>query len=239
MKTETETWFGRALSLFRAFKEAGFNPGSVFDVGSSDSGWSYYVSRVFPAAHYDLFEPLFDRKAFYRDNTAGILIARPDIRIHKVAVGEIDGTIRMGVDASGYGASTLVTETDATFTELAEIPMRRLDSLALELGLPRPELLKIDVQGGELAVLRGSGSLLDTVQLIQVETWFLRRYGRGTPLHHEISDYLNAKGFLLVALGDCYYGHVHELYAADAFFARADLLRQLAGRLPEDSLTDN
>jgi FkbM family methyltransferase len=237
VETESKNWFWHATNLFHAFKEAGFEPRAIFDIGSSDSGWSYQIAQIYPAAQFDLFEPLLDHKAFYRDNTVGILRARPDFRIHKVAIGEIDGITRMGIDEVGYSASTLVTETDATFTELIEVPIRRLDSIASELDLPRPEVLKMDVQGGELGVLLGSGSLLDTVQLIQVETWFLRRYGDNTPLHHEISEYLEAKGFLLVALGDFYYGELHELYAADAFFARRALLERCAGKLSKQSLT--
>jgi FkbM family methyltransferase len=238
METEDKTWCRPDINLFRAFKEAGFEPHAIFDVGSSDSAWSYSVSQVFPAAQFDLFEPLVGHKASYRDSTAGILQVRPGFRVHKVAIGDFDGTTRMGVDGPGYGASTLITQADGTFTELVEVPVRRLDTIAFELGLPRPELLKMDVQGGELAVLMGSGSLLDTVQLVQVETWFLRRYGDGTPLHHEISDYLNAKGLLQVAFGECYYGELHELYAADAFFARTDLLSRCAVRLPKSSLTE-
>jgi FkbM family methyltransferase len=231
-----KAWYWRELNLFRAFKEAGFEPTAVFDIGSSHSGWSYEVAQVFPAAQFDLFEPLLDHKAHYRDNTREVLLARPDFRIHKVAVGNFDGTTRIGLDESGYGASTLVTQPNATFREMIEIPIRRLDTIVFELGLPRPEVLKLDVQGGELAVLTGSGALLDTVSLIQTETWFLRAYGNDTPLHHEIDQYLNAKGFFLVEFGEFYYGDSHELHSSDAFFARADLLRRLAGRLPKASL---
>jgi hypothetical protein len=117
----------------------------------------------------------------------------------------------------GGFSRTLVTETNDTFTDLVNVPIRRLDSLAFEQGLPRPEVLKIDVLGGELGVLVGAGSLLDSVQLIQTEVWLLRRYGNQTPLLREIVEYPSAKGFLLIAFGGCYYGDLHELYATDAF----------------------
>jgi len=237
VESESKAWYLHEVNLFRTFKEAGFNPGSIFDIGSSHSGWSYEVSQVFPAAQYDLFEPLLDHKAFYRDNTAGILKIRPDFRIHRTAIGNFDGTTHIGVDESGYGASTLVAQTGGTFSEVVEVPVRRLDTIAFQLGLPRPDILKMDVQGGELAVLTGSGSLLDTVQLIQAETWFSRSYGNDTPLHHEVAQYLNAKGFLLVEFGQCFYGDSHELYSVDAFFARSDLLKRLAAGLPKGSLT--
>jgi FkbM family methyltransferase len=234
---ENETYFQHETNLFRAFKEAGFEPRVFFEVGSSNSGWSFQMADLFPAARFHLFEPLIDHKKFYRENTALILQERPDFRVHKVAVGDLDGTIKMGVDATGYSASTLVMETNDTFTELIEVPIRRLDSLVFEQDLPRPEVLKIDVQGGELGVLIGAGSILDNVQLIQTEVWLMRRYGNQTPLFHEIIDYLSTKGFLLIGFGGCYYGDLHELYATDAFFARNELLARSAAKLAKESLT--
>jgi len=127
-------------------------------------------------ARFHLFEPLVDQKDFYRENTALILRERPDFRVHKVAIGDFDGKTKMGMDESGYGSSILVPERNATFTELIEVPMRKLDSLVAEQDLPRPEVLKIDVQGGELGVLTGDAASLDTVQLIQAEVWLMRRY---------------------------------------------------------------
>lgn len=231
------TYFSHEIKLFCAFRDAGLNPGVFFDVGSSNSGWSFQMTGIFPAARFHLFEPLVDRKAFYRENTMNILRERPDFQIHKIAVGDRDGVTKIGVDESGYSASTLVTETNAFFPELLEVPIRRLDTLVSQEGLARPEVLKIDVQGGELGVLIGAGSLLDNVQLIQAEVWLMRRYGTGTPLFNEIGEYLSARGFLFVAFGDFYYGELHELYAADAFYARIDLLERCANKLPKGSLT--
>jgi FkbM family methyltransferase len=237
VENESTIYFRHETNLFRAFKDAGFEPRVFFDIGSSNSGWSFQMADLFPNAQFHLFEPLVDHKAFYRENTALILQERPDFRVHKVAIGNFDGKTKMGMDESGYGSSILVPETNATFTKLIEVPMRKLDSLVAEQDLPRPEVLKIDVQGGELGVLTGAAASLDTVQLIQAEVWLMRRYGSGTPLCHEITEYLSTKGFMLVAFGDFYYGDLHELYAADAFFARAELLSRCAPELPKSSLT--
>jgi FkbM family methyltransferase len=237
VESESTIYFWHETNLFRAFKEAGFAPRVFFEVGSSNSGWSYQMSTLFPSARFHLFEPLVDHKEFYRENTARILKLRPDFRIHKIAVGQVDGTTKLGVDASGYSASTLVTQTTEKFTELVEVQVRRLDTLVFEQDLPRPDVLKMDVQGGELAVLIGAGPLLDTVQLIQAEVWFARGYWEQTPLFHEINEYLGAKGFLFLAFGDAYYGDLHEFYSADAFFARKELLQSCAERLPKGSLT--
>jgi FkbM family methyltransferase len=237
VENEPTNYFRHETNLFRAFKEAGFEPRVFFEIGSSNSGWSYEMAALFPASRFHLFEPLIDYRDVYRENTESILRARPSFRVHKVAVGDCDGTIKMGVDASGYRSSILVAEMNETFTEVIEVPIRRLDTLAFEEDLPRPEVLKIDVQGAELNVLTGAGSLLATVQLIQAEVWLTRGYWKQTPLLFEISEYLNARGFLLVDFSGSYYSDLHELYATDAFFARRELLEQYANKLPKGSLT--
>lgn len=235
--SENTTYFAHEAKLFRAFQEVGFEPRVIFEIGSSNSGWSYEMSTLFPAGRFHLFEPLIDHKDFYRENTARILKARPDFRVHKIAVGDVDGITKMGVDPSGYGASTLVAEMNETFTEVIEVPIRRLDTFVFDVDLPRPDVLKIDVQGAELAVLIGAGALLDSVQLIQAEVWLTRGYWKQTPLLHEIGEYLSGKGFLLVAFGGSYYSNLHELYATDAFFAQSQLLERYADKLPKGSLT--
>ena len=90
------TYFSHEIKLFRAFRDAGLNPGVFFDVGSSNSGWSFQMAGLFPAARFHLFEPLVDHKAFYRENTMNILQERPDFQVHKIAVGDRDGIIRSG-----------------------------------------------------------------------------------------------------------------------------------------------
>jgi hypothetical protein len=60
----------------------------------------------------------------------------------------------------------------------------------------RPCLLKIDVQGFELYVLKGAGETLDLVDEILVEASFVELYD-GQPLAHEIVNYLGERGFRL------------------------------------------
>ena len=110
MANESTPYFWHETNLFRAFKEAGFEPRSSSRLGHPTPVGPSKWQTLFPTARFHLFEPLVDHKDFYRENTARILQLRPDFRIHKIAVGDVDGTIKMGVDASGYSASTLVTE---------------------------------------------------------------------------------------------------------------------------------
>jgi FkbM family methyltransferase len=218
-------------AILRAFCKAGFAPKVIYDIGSSHSGWSYAISKIFPSAEYHLFEPLLDIKPFYRENTARVLLARPGFVLHKVALGSSDGQVKMISDRSGYGASTLTGWSYGDFNEVHKVPIRRLDTLRRELNLPLPELVKMDVQGGELNVLIGAEQTFRKVKYFQLEVWLKRFYRRRTPLLHEVNGYLRKKHFRLVELGDHYYSKLHELYSLDAYFVRSDLLRRVRGRL--------
>ncbi|SFL56928.1 methyltransferase, FkbM family [Halogranum rubrum] len=80
------------------------------------------------------------------------------------------------------------------------IEVRRGDSVVAS-GYPAPDMLKIDVQGAELQVLRGLGGLLDGVDTIYVElhTEKSKRYGTTTD---EIEAFLREEGYSLTHLGD-------------------------------------
>jgi FkbM family methyltransferase len=238
MSQTNRPYFWREINFFRAFKGCGFEPKAIFDVGSAHAGWSWQISSVFPEATFHLFEPLVDYKPYYQKWTASALAERPNLRIHKIALGREDGWTPFGSDDAGYSGSTLVAAPSAYFPEMYRFQIRRLDSYVAELRLPTPDVLKVDVQGGEIAVLEGSGSLLEGVQLIQIETWLRRGYDGKTPLLHEIIDYLSRFRLQLVEFGDCYYDELHQIYALDAFFAHSELLNRYRGKLPKDALID-
>jgi FkbM family methyltransferase len=79
------------------------------------------------------------------------------------------------------------------------VPSRRMDSLLPELGINRIDLLKIDTQGHDLAVLRGAANTLQSgiVRAVLIEVNFLSMYeGEGSWL--EIAGTLDAAGYKLV-----------------------------------------
>ena len=63
----------------------------------------------------------------------------------------------------------------------------------------RPAALKIDVQGAELAVLRGATDLLSEVDAILVECSFLELYG-GQALADDVIRFVHERGFMLSAM---------------------------------------
>ncbi len=58
------------------------------------------------------------------------------------------------------------------------------------------DILKLDIQGGELAALKGAETLLSNkqIKLIYSETYFKQQYDR-QPLFHDIAKYLEQFGY--------------------------------------------
>lgn len=90
----------------------------------------------------------------------------------------------------GYTVSGSLDSFDAA-TETVSIPLRRLDAILDEQGIRHVDLLKIDVEGAEAAVLRGATASLDHVDRVVVETTDDRT-------GHEVRELLLDRGFDLV-----------------------------------------
>lgn len=97
---------------------------------------------------------------------------------------------------TGIGAS----EPEGNFHVLRteSIVTHRLDEIA---ECPRPDYLKLDVQGAELDVLAGGQRALEDCLVVESEVEFVPFY-EGQPLFAEVDQFLRARGFALHRLID-------------------------------------
>ena len=130
------------------------NPGDViYDVGANVGYMSVLAARlVGPAGRVECFEPLPANIDVLRRNLESNDFA--NFAIHEVAVSDHDGHVRMSLgDGLRMGNGQIVQTTDQA---TIEVPVQRLDGLRLR----APQLVKVDVEGVELAVLRGMAETL-------------------------------------------------------------------------------
>lgn len=80
-----------------------------------------------------------------------------------------------------------------------QVELVRLDSGLFSVEASSPILLKLDIQGHELAALEGASGLLGLTELIEMEV-SVRELYKGQPLVLEAANKLNDLGFQLVAL---------------------------------------
>lgn len=78
----------------------------------------------------------------------------------QIALGEVNETARIAFDPRFAGSASFHGNEVTPCSESHLIPVRRLDDLVADDTIRRPHLIKIDVEGHELGVIRGA---LDTI----------------------------------------------------------------------------
>lgn len=216
--------FGADQRFLGRLRRQGFRARVIYDVGASTGVWSETMLGIFPDARCHLFEPLAYHPLF-----AAALQQRlervPNLALHAIAVGDRDAEQTIAVAEDGFGSSLNDRGDLPLIRERRSVAVRRLDSYVREQSLEPPDIVKIDTQGFEAAVLRGGEETIRHAGALLVETWLERDYGPGTPLLPEIIAALKPLGLTLVDFGESFRDESGRLYSVDAFF--------LAGRLAE------
>jgi FkbM family methyltransferase len=207
---------------FRHLNKLGLDLVHFFDVGASIGRWSSRVSRDFPRATYNLFEPLIDHCPSYRQKMDTTLARHPNFRLHKVALGaECKRTWMYLYPDNLVGSTALPLGTTPPDARRVEVDMLTLDYVVGEFQLPIPQVIKMDTQGCELSILEGATNTLPGVEVLLLECWLTRAYGESTPLLFEIADWLRQFNFHLWDLGNPWRDSDGVLVAQDCLFLNA------------------
>jgi FkbM family methyltransferase len=195
---------------------------TVVDVGANVGQFTAVCRHFLPNANVFAFEPLAEpSNKFHRVHGRD-----SRVRLDQRALGADAVTLAMNVSASADSSSLLPISdrqekyfpgTRAQSTEMVEVV--RFDSLPICANLELPVLVKLDVQGFELAALKGFGDALDSVQYIYLELSLLPFY-TGQSLAADIVAYLSTKGFEIADIGDLTRGTCGEVLQFDALLSR-------------------
>ncbi len=187
-------------------------PQTVIDVGASDGRWARECMRVFPEAQYFLVDPLPENAEHLRE-FAG---ATKHTKVWQGALGTGHG--RLPLNVHGHQSSFYSSREYAG--TVIPVEVRALDSFYQSEHFPGPLLIKADVQGYELDVLRGATQCLAVTEMLLLEVSFRRIY-EGCPLAHEVIAHVGTLGFRVYDI--CSYvqrPHDGELAQADIVFVR-------------------
>jgi FkbM family methyltransferase len=131
----------------------------VYDVGAHVGFLAMLASRlVGPSGRVICFEPLPANIDAIRHN-AGLNAFR-NITIIPNALGKEDGEAEFLVSEDvGWGRLS-DDSVPAHITESLRVQVRSLASVIREQKLPRPDVIKVDIEGGETAMLEGAAAVL-------------------------------------------------------------------------------
>jgi FkbM family methyltransferase len=195
----------------------------VVDVGANRGQFSLLCRDMRPAARIVAFEPLPAPAAIY-----GALFAEDaKVTLHSVALAQERGTMDMNISKSDDSSSLLpISKAQIeNYPGTERIGSHRVSIAPLTDFISAGDLighglLKIDVQGFELEVLKSGQSLLLSFDWIYVECSFVQLY-EGQALAEEVIAFLTANGFRLSGRYNFSHGRGGALLQADLLFVRA------------------
>jgi FkbM family methyltransferase len=168
-------------------RQMGLQPNTIIDVGVGYGTPELY--SIYPEATYLLveanseFEPSL--RALVKNQIRGTYVI--------VAAGAKPGTASLVGRGEGSSLYREVDQSDAG-ARAREVPVTTLDSLCREYSLRGPYLVKIDVQGAELAVLAGAEQTLIDTDAIILETSLIQLLD-GIPVFADVIQGMNDHGF--------------------------------------------
>jgi FkbM family methyltransferase len=144
------------------------SPGDVVDVGANVGEWSNSILAMRPLARIHMFEPVGGTFAKLTSSSWP-----PGTILTKAAVGEEVGqaTLLTGQDFAGSNSIYRRTGVQVKIASEEIVPCITLDEYCREKSIQSLAYVKIDVEGHELAVIRGAASLLraEKIDAIQFE----------------------------------------------------------------------
>jgi FkbM family methyltransferase len=159
-------------------------PGWIcFDIGAHFGHYTLLMARLAGVeGQIHAFEPVPFNLTILQENARRNNIAHI-VRIHPLALANATGTARFRASnaprESGQGFLVGLGPADLTWAQrrFSEFPVeqRRLDDVRRDFNIPPPQLIKIDVEGAEVDVLRGAVHTIRAVRpalIVEVHSEF-------------------------------------------------------------------
>lgn len=213
---------------------------TVIDVGAHRGQFALAVRVALPRARLISFEPQSTAASVYRAVVPGTI----DLR--ECALGQSIGTAQLNISKSSDSSSLLpIGRSQVVYFPGTEkeceisVPLSTLDVQFEQVEIGPNTLLKIDVQGTELAVLKGAANVLEQIAWVYAELSFLELYLGQEPAA-EIVAYLAARGFELCGVHNVQYSQEGRSLQADVLFrsVRLGAVPPVAGGVSTSTIPD-
>lgn len=166
----------------------------VIDVGAADGSVALFFQKYLQPQQTLAFEPVpyIYPKLFYDKN--------PNVQLFQFALSNTKDTQSIYITSNAYSSSLLKPENNDEFknqkTQIIETVL--LDDFLKEKNLYQDILLlKIDVQGNELNLLKGAIQTLEKIHIVLIEQNNHHIYQNASK-YYEVDEFLRQNGFVLI-----------------------------------------
>jgi FkbM family methyltransferase len=199
---------------YTRLRDQGFSPHGIIDVGAHKGDWIRSIRKIFPDP------PALSIEAREEQRSPLNLICS-ELSGVQFVIALLGSEPRSAVEFQVHGSgSSLFAERSDTSRTTRQMQMRTLDDVVAADGrLKPPILLKLDIQGAELEVLRSADKTLSLAEIVQVEVALLH-YNEGAPLSAEVIAFMDTKGFAIYDIAGFVRPSGPDLVQIDILFAR-------------------
>jgi len=182
------------LRYLYQMKQSGVEPKVIFDIGACVLHWTREAVNVWPNSGYFAFEAMEEcEQIFNHYNVAysmGVLSDSDGKEVEFLANPEHPG-------GNSYFPENEKHSVNQPPREKRKYVTSTLDSVVKRKGYPQPDLIKMDVQGAELDILKGAKETLKDCKDLILELQKID-YNKGAPLKDEVIKYLEKEGFKMI-----------------------------------------
>jgi FkbM family methyltransferase len=178
---------------------------TAYDIGAYKGVWTRRLKYIIPNAEFILFEA---------NSTHEPELKKTKSQYFLEVLSDTENNRQWWTDSST--GDSLFRENQHFYENLKPVVKRTrtLDSILSEFKLPLPNLIKIDVQGAELEVLRGGALAVNHSSIVILELPILE-YNIGAPKISECLDFMKDNNFIPIEL--------LEVHKAGEFLVQIDV----------------
>lgn len=173
-----------------------YNIKTIIDIGANEGQFTSKMLSILPNAQIHCFEPLLDVFQKLKLNFAEY----DNVTVYNFGLGESNEETEIFNNEFSPSSSLLEMMNlhkdnfdFAVKVETKNVSIRRLND-CFDIKIKRPLLIKIDVQGYEMYVLRGGDRVIEQADIIIIEASIYQLY-KDQPLFDNIYSYLIDRGF--------------------------------------------
>ena len=185
------------LDYLLSLKNSGLQPKVIYDIGACVLHWTKEAKALWPSTEFIAFEAMPESEAIFRENKVQYSIGLlSDSDNEEIAF--YQNTYHPGGNSYYKENNQINKEADQYFNDSHRRMMqsKTLDTVVKLRNFPKPDFIKMDVQGAELDIIKGATETLKTCKHLILELQVVE-YNKGAPLRDEVISYLKTIGFNL------------------------------------------
>ncbi|AGE54090.1 SAM-dependent methyltransferase [Paramecium bursaria Chlorella virus NY2B] len=172
-------------------KNKGYNPDTILDIGANHGAWTRRVKHIYPSSIYHLFEAID-----YDELRDFAFFSKTDV--HNVILNEKKDEVDW-FEMRNTGDS-MFKEKSNHFEDCKPIRRETIDLNSYvkenDISLGSNILIKIDCQGAEISILKGSSEILRKTDFIIMEIPFFGQYNEGVGSFLDHIKFMDDIGFI-------------------------------------------